>query len=127
MIGVGWSSKSGGGTGSVGDVQDGDYRGGALLQGHSASVVAAKKASAVATATMITRSDDAGGIDNNKGGDQASTLAKKKSVRWGGITAHYHDRATTTETLSSTWHQRLSKTWGTASRPTPTHSGSFFG
>jgi len=52
----------------------------------------------VAAATMTTREDCAGRIDNEKGGDQASTLPKKKLVRWGAITEHHHDSAIATET-----------------------------
>ena len=96
MMGVGWSWKKGGGTRSEEDGQDGNTRGG-LLQDQSASAVAATT-SAVAAATMTTRDDCAGRIDNENGGDQASTLPKKKSVRWGAITEHYHDSLTATET-----------------------------
>jgi hypothetical protein len=52
----------------------------------------------VAAATMTTRGGCPGRINNDKGGDQASTLPKKKSVRWGAITEHHHDSITMTET-----------------------------
>ncbi len=52
----------------------------------------------VVAAIMTTRDDCAGRIDNDNGGDQASTLPKKKSVQWGVITEHHHDSVTTTET-----------------------------
>ena len=97
MMGVGWASKRGGGTRIEEDGQDANTRGGTLLQDYSASAVAATT-SAVAAATMTTRDDCAGRIDNDKGGDQASTLPKKKSVRWGAITEHHHDSVTATET-----------------------------